>query len=136
MFLPKGNVIYQTKKNNKIEKFKDNTKEKREYPIAVIINSGSASASEILAASIKESYNGFVVGTTSFGKGTVQQVKKMKDGSMIKYTTENWLSPEGNWINEVGIVPTDEAILTDEYYENPIVENDNQLQKALELVSK
>lgn len=136
MILPKGDIIYQTKKNNKIEKFKDQTKEKREYPIAVLINSGSASASEILAAAIKESYNGFVVGTTSFGKGTVQQVKKMKDGSMIKYTTENWLSPKGNWINEIGVEPTDEVQLNDEYYENPTTENDNQLQKALELVSQ
>lgn len=136
MLLPKGEIIYQTEKNNKVESFKDKTDEKREYPIAVLINSGSASASEILAAAIKESYHGFVVGTQSFGKGTVQQVKKMKDGSMIKYTVENWLTPEGNWINKVGIAPTNEIKLSNKYVENPIPKNDNQLEEALNLVSK
>ena len=101
-----------------------------------MVNDGSASASEILAGAIKESYEGFVVGTKTFGKGTVQQVKKLKDGSMIKYTVENWLTPDGNWINEKGIEPTHEILMNDEYYNNPIVDNDNQLQKALDLVSK
>ena len=55
---------------------------------------------------------------------------------MIKYTIENWLTPDGNWINEKGIEPTDEVELSKEYYENPTNENDNQLQKALEVVSK
>ena len=72
----------------------------------------------------------------TFGKGTVQQVKKLSDGSMIKYTIENWLTPNGNWIDGEGVEPTDEVILSEEYYKNPVVDNDNQLQKALELVSK
>ena len=134
--LPKGKTIYQVQSSKKKKITKDKTNEKREYPIAIITNGGSASASEILAAVIKESYGGYVVGTKTFGKGTVQQVKQLKDGSMIKYTIENWLTPEGNWINEKGITPTDEITLDEEYYNDPKVENDNQLQKALELVSK
>ena len=90
----------------------------------------------ILAAAIKESYGGFVVGTTTFGKGTVQQVKELSDGSMIKYTVENWLTPDGNWIDGNGIEPTDVVELSEKYYSEPSVENDNQLEKAIDLVSK
>lgn len=134
--LPKGKNIYQVQSNKKKTITKDKTNDKREYPIAVITNGSSASASEILAAAIKESYHGYVVGTKTFGKGTVQQVKQLKDGSMVKYTIENWLTPDGNWIDEKGIEPTDEVALNEDYYKEPTVENDNQLQKALELVSK
>ena len=136
MLLPKGKIIYQVQKGEKKTATKDKTSEHKEYPIAILTNSGSASASEILAAAIKESYKGYVVGTKTFGKGTVQQVKKLSDGSMIKYTTQNWLTPSGNWINEKGIEPTDEVIMDEKYYDDPVIENDNQLKKALELVSK
>lgn len=134
--LPKGEVIYQVERDEKRVTTMDKTATKREYPIAVLVNNGSASASEILAAAIKESYKGFVVGTKTYGKGTVQQVKKLSDGSMIKYTVENWLTPDGNWIDGNGIEPTDLVELNEEYVKNPIVDNDNQLQKAIELVSK
>ena len=135
--LPKGEIIYQIQKEDERESTKDKTYTKREYPIAVITNGNSASASEILAAAIKESYDkGYVVGTTTYGKGTVQQVKKLSDGSMIKYTVENWLTPDGNWINDKGVEPTHEVELATEYYQKPIVENDNQLQKSLDLVSE
>ena len=134
--LPRGKIIYQVQKSNsKIKTTKDKTIAKREYPIAVLVNENSASASEILAGAIKESYNGYVVGMKTYGKGTVQQVSELSDGSMIKYTIENWLTPNGNWINEKGIDPTDEVELSDDYYKNPNEENDNQLQKALSLLS-
>lgn len=136
LFLSKGEKIYQIQKDNDKKIVKDKTSDKREYPIAILVNGNSASASEILAGVIKESYKGFVVGTKTFGKGTVQQVKKLSDGSMIKYTVENWLTPDGNWINGKGIEPTDVVALTEGYYENPKDENDEQLQKAIELVSK
>lgn len=134
--LPKGKIIYQIQKGDKKVATKDKTSTKREYPIAVLVNGGSASASEILAGAIKESYKGYVVGTKTYGKGTVQQVKKLSDGSMIKYTVENWLTPDGNWINEKGIEPTNIVDMDSTYYENPSDENDNQLQKALQLVSR
>lgn len=134
--LPKGKVVYQVEKDGKRESTKDKTSTSRDYPIAVLVNGNSASASEILAAAIKESYGGFVVGTKTYGKGTVQQIKGLSDGSMIKYTVENWLTPDGNWIDGKGVEPTDLVELDVTYYENPVADNDNQLQKALELVSK
>lgn len=136
LFLKKGDVIYQLESGNKKQIKKDTTKEKRDYPVAVLVNGGSASASEILASAIKESYNGFVVGTKTYGKGTVQQTTTLPDGSMVKYTVQKWLTPNGNWVNEVGVEPTDTVELDISYAENPIMENDNQLQKALELVTK
>ena len=137
LLLPKGKVIYQVEKDGKREVTKDKTDISRKYPIVVLTNENSASASEILAAAIKESYDkGYVVGAKTYGKGTVQQVKTLSDGSMIKYTVENWLTPNGIWINENGIEPTDEVLLEVKYWEDPKPENDNQLQKALDLVSK
>lgn len=134
--LKKGDIIYKLEKSNKkVEIKKDTTKEKRTYPIAVLVNAGSASASEILASAIKESYKGFVVGTNTYGKGTVQQTMNLEDGSMIKYTIENWLTPNSNWINEVGVTPTNVVELDEIYYQKPISENDNQLQEAINLVS-
>lgn len=135
-FVPKGKVLYQVQNGNKKKATKDKTAEKREYPLAVLANGASASASEILAAAVKETYGGYVVGETTYGKGTVQQVKKLSDGSMIKYTTENWLTPNGNWINEVGVEPTDKVELDSKYFTEHKDEDDNQLQKALDLVSK
>lgn len=128
MFLAKNKVIYQLQDDKETTKTKDQTKEHRTYPIAVLINQNSASASEILASAIKESYGGEVVGINSFGKGTVQKTKKLKDGSMIKYTVQNWLTPDGNWINEKGVTPTKFIEL------DTTQEEDNQLQEALEII--
>ena len=134
LFLDKGKVIYQLEDSKGKVKKKDTTKEKRKYDIVVLIKGGSASASEILASAIKESYGGDIVGTNSYGKGTVQQTKKLLDGSMIKYTTQKWLTPDGNSINEVGVTPTKVVELNEEYFNNPTTENDNQLQEAIKLI--
>ena len=134
LFLDKGKVIYQLEDSKGKVKKKDTTKEKRKYDIVVLINGGSASASEILASAIKESYGGDIVGTNSYGKGTVQQTKKLLDGSMIKYTTQKWLTPDGNSVNEVGVTPTKVVELNEEYFNNPTTENDNQLQEAIKLI--
>lgn len=129
LFLKKGKVIYQLKNNNKLEKIKDTTSERRNYPIVVLVNDGSASASEIFAGAIKESYGGFILGTNTYGKGTVQKTKMLENGSMIKYTVQKWLTPNGNFINEIGIEPTNVV----EYDYN--LEYDNQLEEALKLIS-
>ena len=127
MFLTKNKIIYQLQNEDETEKIKDTTNEHREYPITVLINKNSASASEILASAIQESYGGEVVGVNSYGKGTVQKTKTLSDGSMIKYTIEKWLTPTGKWIDEKGVTPTQyvELDLTIDY--------DNQLQTALEI---
>ena len=136
LLLEKGKIIYQLEDSSGTIKKKDTTKDKRNYNIVVLINGESASASEILASAIKESYGGMVVGTNSYGKGTVQQTKKLLDGSMIKYTTQKWLTPDGNFINEKGVTPTEIIEMNNEYYSSPSNENDNQLQKAIELLTK
>ena len=136
MFLDKNHVLYQIKSKDKVKKVYGTTASTRKYDIVVLTNEFSASASEILASSIKESYGGYVVGINTYGKGTVQQTFDLDDGSMIKYTTQKWLTPNGNWINEVGVEPTDKVELKEDYYNNPTADNDNQLQTALDLVSK
>ena len=131
LFLEKGKTIYQLEDEKNKEKIKDTTKEHREYPIAVLINGASASASEILASALKESYDGIIVGTTSYGKGTVQKTKVLSDGSILKYTTQKWLTPEGTWIDKIGVEPT---ISIDLDLTNNI---DNQLETAIsELLKK
>ena len=134
--LEKDKVIYQLRNKDKVEEKKDTTKECLNIPIAVLVNTGSASASEILASAIKESYGGYVVGTNTYGKGTVQQTVQLTDGSMIKYTVQDWLTPNGNWVNETGLEPTNFVELSNEYYNNPTTDNDNQLQTAIELLTK
>lgn len=130
LFLKKGEIIYQLEDSKNKEKVKDTTKEHREYPIAVLINGSSASASEILASAIKESYKGIIVGTDSYGKGTVQKTQVLSDGSMIKYTAQKWLTPAGNWINEIGVEPTVEIEF------DLTGTTDNQLETAVSEIIK
>jgi len=130
LFLKKGKVIYQLETDEKKEKIKDDTKESRNYPIVILVNGASASASEILAASIKESYdNGYVVGTNTFGKGTVQKTKTLKNGNMIKYTVQKWLTPKGKYIDENGIAPTNIV-----EFEESGFRDDSQLDYSINLL--
>lgn len=113
--------------NGEVDLFHSTLEEKKEYPISVIINEGSASASEILAIALKEiGYD--VVGHTSYGKGTVQTALPLGDGSSLKMTTYKWLSPNGTWIDEVGVEPTLEVDQPDYYYANPIITSEEPLE--------
>jgi carboxyl-terminal processing protease len=94
--------------------------EKKDYPISILIDRGSASASEILAGALKEAGGYPLVGEKSFGKGTVQQALPLEDGSNLKMTTHKWLTPDGNWIHEKGIQPTIKVEQPEYYYANPI----------------
>ena len=105
MFLPKNKIIYQLSSKGIKEPILDETKEKRTYPIVVLINETSASASEILTSALKESYKATIVGVKSYGKGTVQKAYNLKDGTMYKYTIQKWLTPKGTSIDNVGISP-------------------------------
>ncbi len=135
-FMNNKHVIYQIEANNKKTKYYSSGTQNKAYKIAVLVNGGSASASEILAAAFKESLGSEIIGTKTYGKGTVQVEYKLASGASMKYTIENWLTPKGNYINEKGITPTIEVELSDEYYNNPTIDNDNQLQKALETLTK
>ena len=137
LFMTKKDVIYQLQtKNNKEKVYSTSSKAIYSYPVVVLINENSASASEILASAFKETYNAEIVGVNSYGKGTVQKTGDLNNGDTIKYTVQKWLTPKGNWINEKGVTPTKEVKL--ELKENePLTEdNDNQLKAAIELASK
>ncbi len=113
LFLPNNEVILQIEDRNGKRKAvtSTNTKDSPNVPLVVVIDKGSASASEILAAAVQESADVTLVGEKSFGKGTVQQARKFTDGSNLKLTTEKWLTPDGNWIHKKGITPDVEASL-------------------------
>ena len=124
-------IIYRTEKDGKKSKFYSLGNKDFEYPIVVLQNSNSASASELLTISLKENLNAKVIGEKSYGKGVIQEVNYLSNGDSYKYTTKSWLSPNGVWINEKGIVPDIEVKLSEEYYNNPTQESDNQLQTAI-----
>ena len=124
-------VIYQTEKDGKRSKFYSLGNKNFEYPIVIIQNSLSASASEMLTISLKENLNAKIVGEKSYGKGVIQEMNYLSNGDSYKYTTKSWLSPNGTWINDKGIIPDIEVKLNEEYYTNPTKENDNQLQAAI-----
>lgn len=135
-FLDDTNVIYQIEQNNKKTKHYSIGDKTKEYPIVVLQNNGSASASELLSSSLKEAYGATIIGTTSYGKGTVQEMVKLKNGDSYKFTTKKWLTPKGNSINKKGVKPDVEIELSDEYINNPSDDTDNQLQEAINYLTK
>ena len=104
LFLPEGVLVYTEDKYGNRTDFKSD-KTCMEIPMAVLINGNSASASEIFAGAIKDYKYGTLVGTTSFGKGIVQTIVPMDDGSAVKVTMAKYFTPNGNYIHDVGISP-------------------------------
>ena len=131
MFLEKGKVIYSLQSKNDNTVYKDETDEKRDYKIVVLIDSSSASASEVVTGALKDSYGALVVGQRSFGKGKVQTVMQKQD-SVIKYTSAKWYRPNGECVDGEGITPDYEItnIIKDNYI------YDKQLEKALEVINE
>lgn len=137
LLLEKGKLIYSLQDKNKKEDYYDETDECENIPIVILINNNTASAAEILAAALKDSYsNTTIVGEKSFGKGKVQQTYDLSDGSKAKYTSAKWLRPNGDCIDTIGISPDVEASLSYEYDENgnEIATIDSQLSKAIEVI--
>lgn len=135
LFLDNSHVIYQIQTKEKTEKYRSTGKVTKKYPIVILTDGSSASASELLTIALKEEYGAISIGTKTYGKGTVQELKNI-DGGEYKFTTKKWLSPKGNWINDKGIEPDIEVTLDETYYSNPSAETDAQLQKALEYLSE
>lgn len=133
-FVGKDNIMYQIQSSNGIKKYKSSKETSRKYKIVILVDENSASASEIMAASMKENYGAVLVGKTTYGKGTVQTTKDLSNGSMIKYTIEKWLTPNGKNIDKEGITPDYDVNIGDSYSNSPTKENDMQLKKALDLL--
>ncbi len=124
LFLDKGQIIYQLKNRNEIvSKYESKSNKIKTFKkIVVLVNESTASASEVLTLALKENLNAIVVGKKTFGKGTVQDKSTLSNGSIVKFTTSYWLSPNGNSINKVGIVP-----------EYEVDGEEEQLNKAIEI---
>ena len=131
LFLDDSHVIYQIEDKDQTTKYYSTWKETKEYPVVILQNGNSASASELFTAAMKEEYGAKVVGTTSYGKGTVQELNTLQDGTQYKFTTKKWLTPKGNWVHEKGITPDVEVELDEGYRNEPTRENDNQFQRAV-----
>lgn len=135
--LPKGTVVYTQDKYGEKEVFTSDAS-CVDFPIAVLMDKNSASASEIFAGAIKDYHYGTLVGTTTFGKGIVQSLYPLGDGDALKITTSRYYTPNGNYIHEVGISPDIELEYEylgpkDAEYE---MKYDNQLQKAIEVLKE
>ena len=130
LFTQKGDIIYQLKVKDNTGIIKDKTDEKRDYPIVVLVDSSSASASEVLAGALQETYGATIVGTKTFGKGKVQKVRVLSNGSLIKYTYQEWLTPNGNSIDNKGITPNDIV----EYAYNTETGEESQLERAFRIL--
>ena len=136
LMIEKGKTILITKsKNNEEEQTKAEKERTITVPVVVLVNEYSASASEILAAALKENDNATLVGQKTYGKGIIQTVYSMSDGSGLKLTTEEYFTPNHNKIHEVGITPDVEVSLPEGKTLYDIEDNeDTQLQKAIELL--
>lgn len=134
LFLDSSHPIYQIKSKDSQNVYYSTGSETKDYKISILVNGSSASASEVVTSALKEQYGALVVGETTYGKGTVQELLTLSDGEQYKLTTKTWLTSKGVEVDGVGIDPDYEVQLSDEYYEDPTDENDDQLQKAISLL--
>mgnify|MGYP000366852966 CR=1 FL=1 len=132
--LPEGLIVYTEDKYGNREEETSEGKDPLEIPLAVLVNENSASASEIFAGAVQDYGIGKIVGTTTYGKGVVQSIRQLSDGSAVKLTVSNYYTPNGNSINKVGIQPDVEVKLDSELLNQDEIshDEDNQLQAALD----
>ena len=138
MFIAKGQTLLITSSKDKTEKIEKAKKDKIiDLPVIILTNKGTASASEILSAAIKENNEKVkIVGQNTFGKGVIQTIFNLKDGSGLKLTTNEYFTPNHNIINKIGIKPDEEVELPEGKSIYTIEESeDTQLQKALEIIT-
>lgn len=130
--LPKGLVVYTEDKNGKRKEYTCDGEHEIQIPMAVLVNEYSASASEILSGAIKDYNKGTVIGTTTYGKGIVQRINRLDDGTAVKLTVSAYFTPLGKNIHGIGIEPDIELEYDYEAYERDGV--DNQVEKAIEIL--
>ena len=138
--LPEGLIVYTEDKDGNREEEKCDGKNELRIPLAVLVNESSASASEIFAGAVQDYGIGTIVGTTTYGKGVVQSIRQLSDGSAIKLTVANYYTPKGNNINKTGIKPDIEVSLDtsllNKNKDEITHDEDNQLQEAIKAVEK
>ena len=133
LMLPEGLIVYTEDKDGNRQETKSDAGRRFELPLTVLMNGNSASASEIYAGAIQDYGIGTIVGTQSYGKGVVQQIFDLKDGTCVKLTIAEYFTPKGRNINGKGITP-DVEIEYEKNEEDP--EADNQLDQALEVLKE
>lgn len=131
--LPKGIIVYTVDRNGEREDYTCDGEHEIDIPVVVLVNQYSASASEILSGAIKDYKLGKLVGMTTFGKGIVQRVFDLKDGTAVKLTVSNYYTPNGNNIHGIGIEPDVEVEYDADAYAKD--KTDNQLDKAVEVMN-
>lgn len=136
--LPEGLIVYTEDKNGKKEEETCDGKNELDMPQAVLVNGNSASASEIFAGAVKDYGIGTIVGTTTYGKGVVQTIQPLTDGSAVKITIAKYFTPKGNDINKKGITPDVEAELSGDItdWTELTHKEDTQLQTALKEIGQ
>ena len=134
MILPKGMIVYTENKKGQRNEYTCDGERELEVPLVVLVDMNSASASEIMAGAIKDYGIGTLVGTTTFGKGIVQQVMPFRDGSAVKMTISAYFTPKGNNIHGLGIEPDVLCEFDGEAYYGSEDHPDNQLEKAKEVL--
>lgn len=132
MLLPEGLVVYTEDKYGKREEYRCDGSHEFELPLVVLVDGNSASASELLSGAIQDYKKGTLVGTTTFGKGIVQQLLTLRDGSAIKITVSSYYTPKGRNIHGTGIEPDVECPFDGEAYYNS--DFDNQLERAKQVL--
>lgn len=134
--LPDGLIVYTEDKYGSRQEYNGSNPNVIDVPLAVLVNGESASASEIFAGAVQDYGVGTIIGTQTFGKGIVQTIRRMSDGSAIKYTMAKYFTPKGQDIHGHGVTPDIVEELSDEF--NNLTEydasKDNQLQKAIDVV--
>ena len=132
MILPKGLILYTEDKNGQRVEYTCDGKRELEVPIVVLVNGNTASAAEVMTGAIRDHGMGKIVGTTTFGKGIVQNVFRLNDGSAVKLTTESYFTPNGSYIHKLGIEPDVEI----EYDREMALQEgkDVQILKAVEVL--
>ncbi len=136
MILPEGMIVYTEDKNGKRDEYKCDGKRELELPLVVLVDMNSASAAEIMAGAIKDHGIGTLVGTTTFGKGIVQQIMSFRDGSAVKITVSAYYTPSGNNIHGIGIEPDVICEFDGEAYYGSEDHPDNQMEKAKDVLKK
>ena len=135
--LPAGKIVYtEDKDGNVIDSYNSTDDQQFTKPLVVLVNGYSASASEIFAGAIKDYGIGTLVGTNTYGKGIVQRMFPLDDGSAIKVTISKYFTPKGNDIHKIGIKPDVEVEFDSKAYKDSDGENDNQLNAAIDEMLK